>query len=132
MSQFLQVLQVKPRIQVDERNNDRDDDHICTFYTETQTVKIECENCIDCVINLDTGKIYDCRCYHKTIVKQSCLKCEMLKQTIEKCQEEIDKMLLEEGYKIRTLCTCDEGAFKKIPELVRKMRHCQRVLLQKM
>jgi len=121
----------KAKLQIDENEKEGDDDHVCKFYNDNRTVKIECENCIDHVINLDTGKIYDCKCYHKTIVKQSCIKCEMLKQCIETCQEEIDKIMFEEARKIRTLCVCDETAFKKIPELVRKMRHCQRVLLQK-
>jgi GTPase Era involved in 16S rRNA processing len=112
------------------KETDRDDDHICTYYTDSQIIKIECENCIDQVKD-QNGCIYDCKCYNKTIIKKTCVKCEVLKDCIEKCQEEIAKMLSEEEYKIKNLCTCDENVFKKIPELVRKMRHCKRVLLQK-
>lgn len=120
-------------LQVKERGGQKegDDDHICHFYEDTLTVKIECENCIDQVKDCATGEIYDCKCYSKTIVKKSCVKCEVLKECIQKWQEEIEQMLREEGQKIKCLCTCDESVFKKIPELVRKMRHCQRVLLQK-
>jgi len=121
MSRFSQV----------EEQKEGDDDHICSFYTDNLTVKIECENCIDQVKDCATGKIYDCKCYFKTTVKRSCVKCDILKDCIQSCQEEIEKMLREEGEKIKWLCACDENAFKKIPELVRKMRHCRRVLLQK-
>lgn len=110
---------------------DGDDDHICNFYIDNVSVKIECENCIDQVKDSATDQIYDCKCYLKTIVKRSCVKCDILKDCIQSCQEEIEKLLLEEGQKIKTSCTCDENVFKKIPQLVRKMRHCQRVLLQK-
>ena len=109
-----------------------DDDHICSFYKATKTFKVECENCIEQVVDMETGKTYDCRCYQKHIVKQTCMKCEVLKECMELCQEQIDKILLDQGQKIKTTCLCDESEFNKIPELVRKMRYCKRVLLQKM
>ena len=108
-----------------------DDHHICKFYMENASVKIECENCIDQVRDVETGQIYDCKCYDKHIMKKTCTKCEMLKLTIEKIQEEVEEILREEGQKIKKTSTCDEKAFKRIPDLVRKMKHCQRVLLQK-
>ena len=125
MSRFLQEAE---RVTAGEY----DDDHVCVFTNKTRRVKIECENCIDRVLHHESGKIYDCRCYEKEITEKVCIKCDVLKQTIQMCQEEIDILFLVEGQKIRTMCMCDEDAFKKIPELVRKMRHCQRVLLQKL
>ena len=117
------------RFIIEEREGD--DHHKCSFYMDSVNVKIECENCIDQVKDIATGKIYDCKCYLKTIVQKSCVKCEILKGCIQKYQEEVSQILHEEGMKIKNTCSCDESAFKKIPELVRKMKHCQRVLLQK-
>ena len=111
--------------------NEGDDHHVCKKHVDIFSVKIECENCIDNVTDETGNNIFDCKCYHRSVLRELCLTCELLKQSIEKWQEEIDNILQEESKKIKTLCVCDENAFKKIPELVRKIRHSKRILLQK-
>ena len=123
MSMFLQQ-------QEESYEKEGDDHHVCKKHVDIITVKVDCENCIDGVTD-DTGAIYDCKCYYRNILRDVCLTCEMLKQNMEKYQEEIDTIMQEESKKIKTLCICDENAFKKIPKLVTKIRHCKRVLLQK-
>jgi hypothetical protein len=103
-----------------------------------ETVFIECHNCINHIREANCCKsggsiIYeiDCNCIDKTITTIVCKKCECIKDKITCLKDELDELLYNLSYDIKTYNNC-ENRINRIHDISKRLREFDSLLLEKL
>ena len=102
----------------------------CEMVDITETVFVECENCIDKIRDPLVGGIYDCKCMEKTRIIQTCVKCAQIKDKISTLEDELDELMYHLNYDIKQYEDCDDR-ISRIRTISNNLRHYNRTLLEK-
>jgi hypothetical protein len=101
----------------------------CEMDEIRHTFFIECENCIDKIRDQRAGGIYDCKCCDKTRIIKVCLKCDQIKDAIQKLRDELDELLYNLHYNIKQYMDCADQ-ISQIGFISNSLRHYNRLLLE--
>ena len=110
----------------------------CEFQEITETICIECEDCIDkhknaqcCKPSGFTDYQIECKCFGRRITKMTCIKCRELEKLKQKLIDESDDILYNLSYDIKNYRDCEEQ-INRLHGLSKSLRKINSVLLEKM
>ncbi len=105
---------------------------VCEKEEITESIFIECENCINYnnQIRRNEKTTCECNCYNKETIKTICKKCYEIENKINSLKDEIDETMFQLSYKIKQCVECGES-IDKLYHLSVKLRQYNRMLIEK-
>jgi hypothetical protein len=108
----------------------------CEFEEITESINIECSDCITkftqlrcCKTTGRTDYFIDCKCADKIIMTKKCKICESVNMAKQALEDELDGIMYNFSYDIKHCKDC-ESALRRISELSVNLRQYNRILIE--
>ena len=105
-------------------------DCTCEKTEVSSLIVIQCANCIDDIRKpLHGREIWGCTCQDVDIKHFICKTCALIRDKIDRLNNEVDELMYDIGYEIKQHIDCSDK-IDRLKHISIELRHCNRQLLE--